>query len=212
MSYIHHFTFNGFAENTYIVWDDTKECVIIDPGNSSVSEHNAVKQFIADNGLTLKRLLLTHAHLDHVLGNKFIHDTYGLLPEVHKEDLVFIHRQMDAATMYGVNCEQSPVPTSFLKEGDSISFGTTSFEMIHVPGHSPGSLAFYNKEEAYIIVGDVLFYESIGRSDLPMGNHDTLIASIKNELFKLPDAVKVYNGHGPSTTIGHEKTYNPFLV
>jgi glyoxylase-like metal-dependent hydrolase (beta-lactamase superfamily II) len=206
------FTFGPFQENTYILWDETDEAVIIDPGNTSNAENQQVKNFLADKNLKLTRLILTHGHVDHIAGNKFIFDTYGLLPEVNKHDLPLIENHGAIASMYGIPYEASPLPKTFLNEGEFVKFGNTTFEMLFTPGHSPGSITFYNRENNFIICGDVLFYGSIGRTDLPGGDYDTLINAIKTKLFPLGDAVKVYNGHGPATTIGHERACNPFLV
>lgn len=209
---LHFFTFGPFQENTYILWDETKECILLDPGNSNATENKKLTGFISQNGLTPKRLILTHGHVDHISGNKYIFDTYGLLPEVHKDDLYFIEKHSATANMYGIPAEQSPMPKSFIKEGDIISFGNSTLKTLHTPGHSPGSLSFYNMDDAFIIGGDVLFYGSIGRSDLPMGDHETLIRSIKEKLMPLGDHMKVYSGHGMATTIGFERMNNPFLV
>ncbi|MES2514924.1 MAG: MBL fold metallo-hydrolase [Bacteroidota bacterium] len=209
---VHYFAFGPFQENTYVLWDETKECIVLDPGNSTLSEDKKLTDFISQNNLNVKRLILTHAHIDHINGNKYIHDTYGLLPEVHADDLYFIEKHTDTANMYGLQVKQSPMPAAFIKEGDIISFGNSKLQTLHTPGHSPGSLSFYNLEDKFIIGGDVLFYGSIGRSDLPMGNHDTLIKSIKEKLMPLGDDMKVYSGHGMPTTIGFERMNNPFLI
>jgi glyoxylase-like metal-dependent hydrolase (beta-lactamase superfamily II) len=208
---IKSFVFGPFQENTYVLWDETMEAIIIDPGNSTSSEHQALKSFIASERLNLKRLILTHAHIDHISGNRFVYDTWKLLPEVHKEDLPYIERHKNVAMMYGLPCEESPLPEKFLKEGERVSFGNSKLDMIFTPGHSPGSISFYCREQKFVIAGDVLFYGSIGRTDLPGGDHETLIASIKQKLLPLGDDVKVYSGHGPETTIGFEKDNNPFL-
>jgi len=212
MLYLKSFTFNPFQENTYVLYDEKAEAFIVDPGNSNADENNILKNFIAEKKLKVKRLLLTHGHIDHILGNKFIFETYGCLPEVHEADLFFIERLPQTASMYGVNFEESPMPNKFIKEGDYIHLGNYKFECLHTPGHSPGSISFYNAENKLLMGGDVLFNGSIGRSDLPMGDHDTLIRSIKEKLFPLGDEVKVYSGHGPVTTIGNEKIHNPFLI
>jgi glyoxylase-like metal-dependent hydrolase (beta-lactamase superfamily II) len=209
---VHYFAFGPFQENTYILWDETKECIVLDPGNSNASENKKLTDFITQNNLTLKRLILTHAHLDHISGNKYIFDTYGLLPEVHKDDLYFIEKQLATANMYGITVEQSPMPNKYINEGDIVSFGNSSLKTLHTPGHSPGSISYYNLEDKFIIGGDVLFYGSIGRTDLPLGHHDTLIKSIKDKLFPLGDDMKVYSGHGIPTSIGFERTHNPFLI
>jgi hydroxyacylglutathione hydrolase len=212
MLYLKAFEFNPFQENTYIIYDEENTAFIIDPGNSNASENRIITNFIEEKKLNLKRLLLTHGHIDHILGNRFIFDTYGLLPEIHKDDLFFIQKLPETAMMYGVDFEESPKPEKFLAEGDVIELGQYSFKCIYTPGHSPGSLSFYNAENKIVIAGDVLFNGSIGRSDLPLGNHETLIRSIKEKLLVLGDDVKVYPGHGPATLIGHEKRNNPFLV
>ncbi len=212
MIQIKSFVFGPFQENTYVLWDESNEAVVIDPGNNSTSEHQELKNFIGEKKLHLKRLLLTHAHIDHINGNRFVFDTWGFLPEVHKEDVPYVQRHEQVAAMYGLPCEPSPLPEKFLKEGEIVSFGKSKLEMIFTPGHSPGSITFYCKEQKFIIAGDVLFYGSIGRTDLPGGDYDTLISSIKENLFPLGDDVKVYSGHGQPTTIGFERENNPFLV
>jgi hydroxyacylglutathione hydrolase len=212
MLYLKTFTFNPFQENTYLLYDDQGTAFIIDPGNSNASEDLQLKQFIEEKNLKLSRLLLTHGHIDHILGNKFIFDTFGLLPEMHKDDLFFIERMMQSAALYGLSAEPSPSPRKFLEEGDSIQLGDYTLECLHTPGHSPGSISFYNKENKLLIGGDVLFKGSIGRSDLPKGDHETLIRSIRDKVLVLGDDIKVYSGHGPATTTGLERQSNPFLT
>jgi len=212
MLYLKSFTFNPFQQNTFLVYDDEGSAYLIDAGNSTDSENEQLKNFLEEKKLTLKRFLLTHAHIDHILGARYIFDTFGLLPEMHENEIFFIDRMMQSAGMYGVNCEQAPMAEKFIKEGDKIMLGKYEFDCIFTPGHSPGSISFYNKENKLLLSGDVLFKGSIGRSDLPMGDHETLIRSIKEKLFPLGDDVKVYSGHGPATTIGFEKTSNPFLI
>jgi hydroxyacylglutathione hydrolase len=212
MLHLKSFTFNPFQQNSYLIYNDEGTAYLIDAGNSSNSENEILKKFIEDKHLKLERFLLTHAHIDHIMGAKFIQDTYGLLPEVHEAEIFFIERMTQSASMYGLNCEQAPMPKTFIKEGDKISLGKYDFDCLFTPGHSPGSISFYNKENKVLISGDVLFQGSIGRSDLPLGNHETLIQSIKEKLLVLDDDVKVYSGHGPATTIGFEKQNNPFLV
>ena len=209
---VHYFAFGPFQENTYVLWDETKECIILDPGNSNTTENKKLSHFIEEKQLNVKRLILTHAHVDHINGNKYIFDTYGLLPEVHKDDLYFIEKHLATANMYGIPAEQSPMPVSFINEGDIIKFGNSSLHTLHTPGHSPGSISYYNLEDKFIIGGDVLFYGSIGRTDLPLGHHETLIKSIKEKLFPLGDDMKVYSGHGMPTSIGFERMNNPFLI
>jgi hydroxyacylglutathione hydrolase len=211
MLYLKSFCFNPFQQNTYLVYTDTGNAWIIDPGNRSALENQELKSFIDGKKLKLSRLLLTHGHIDHVLGNKFIFDTYGLLPEMHAEDLFFIERMPQSAAMYGINCDPSPLPQHFINAGEQIKIDQYVFEILYTPGHSPGSVSFYNSENKLVIAGDVLFRGSIGRSDLPKGNHETLIRSIREKLLVLGDDIKVYNGHGQATTTGYEKLNNPFL-
>lgn len=211
MLYLKAFTFNPFQQNTYLLYDEENTAYLIDAGNYSTSEHEELKAFIADKKLNLKRFLLTHAHIDHILGARFIFDTYGLLPEVHESELFFIDRMQQSAAMYGIPCEQAPRPEKFIKDGDVIRLGKYKFDCILARGHSPGSICFYNAENKLLIGGDVLFRGSIGRSDLPLGDHETLIRSIRERLFALDDEVKAYCGHGPATTIGYERLNNPFL-
>jgi hydroxyacylglutathione hydrolase len=206
------FTVNPFQQNTYLIWDKNNIAAIIDPGNSSNLENQMIKKFISENNLKLERLLLTHAHIDHIMGNRFIFDEYGLLPEVHKEDIYFIDVMGKTAEMYGVPYDQSPQPEKFLEDKQVIELGELRFNCIFTPGHSPGSITFHFEKEKVMIAGDVLFHGSIGRTDLPRGDHGTLINSIKNKLLPLGDDIKVYSGHGPSTVTGFEKLNNPFLV
>lgn len=208
---IHHFTFGPFQENTYVLFDETKECLIIDPGCYDNDERAELVDYIQNNQLTPVRLINTHCHVDHVFGNKFIAEKYNLKLEINKHDLPVLESLMMVAGMYNLKAEPSPAPSVFLDEGDVVTFGNSKLEIVFTPGHSPGSITFYNREQKFMIVGDVLFNGSIGRTDLPGGNYNTLISSIKNKLFPLGDEYVVYNGHGPSTTIGFEKQHNPFL-
>ncbi len=209
---IHYFTFGPMSENTYVLWDETKECVIIDPGNYNHTENKQLSDFIVKNDLKPVHLLLTHGHIDHINGNRYILDTYNLLPEMHQDDIYFIEHHSISANMYGLKVDQSPMPKVLLNEGDIVSFGNSALEIVHTPGHSPGSITFFNKADKFMISGDVLFYACIGRTDLPMGNYETLIASIKQKLLPLGDDMTVYSGHGQETTIGSERMYNTFLV
>lgn len=212
MVQVQTFEFNPFAENMYVVWDATSECVIFDPGCYTQQERSVLQGFIEQNGLKPVRLINTHCHLDHVFGNKFVADTWGLGLEIHEGELPVLERYPQVCQMYGVpNFEPSPAPAAFLEEGRDVVFGDTRLEVLFTPGHSPASLSFYCKQAGFLIAGDVLFYESIGRTDLPGGDFDTLIHSIRTQLFELPGETLVYPGHGPTTTIRHEKEYNPFL-
>ena len=205
------FVFNPFQENTYLLYDETGEAVIIDPGCSTGPEEEHLLKFIKENNIGLKHLLNTHSHIDHILGNRFISEQFKLTLESHKDDEVLIKRAEDQAAMFGVKIESPPLPGKYLDEGMQVKFGNSVLEIVHAPGHSPGSIVFYNKTEKFMIVGDVLFNQSIGRTDLPGGSYDVLIDSITNKLFPLGDDMEVYSGHGTPTTIGQERISNPFL-
>lgn len=208
---IKSFVCSPYQENTYILYDETHECVIIDPGMYNASEQNSLTSFIKENKLKPVLLLNTHCHIDHVLGNKFVSDNYALLPQFHEGELPLLTAVPSYAPQMGMNYEVSPLPEKFLQASGSIEFGNSRLEIIFAPGHSPAHLCFLSEEDNFLIGGDVLFYQSIGRTDLPGGNYETLISSIKQKLFILPDECVVYPGHGPSTTIGFEKQNNPFL-
>ena len=205
------FCFGPFEENTYVLYDETKECVVIDPGCYNNKEQQELFSFIQYNKLELVKLLNTHCHVDHVFGNKFIHDKYGLLPIIHRSDLNVLHSLLTVANLYGLNAEASPEPIEFINEGMQIKFGSTVLDIVFTPGHSPGSVCFINHPQKIVMGGDVLFYGSIGRTDLPGGDHETLLNSIRTKLFVLGDDYKVYPGHGQETIIGFEKKNNPFL-
>lgn len=205
------FVCNPYQENTYILFDESGECVIIDPGMYNASEQNSVISFIKENKLTPLLLLNTHCHIDHVLGNKFVCDTYNLFPQFHEGELPLLTAIPTYAPSMGIKYEVSPLPEKYLDSSGFVQFGKSRLEIIFAPGHSPAHICFLSREDNFLVGGDVLFYESIGRTDLPGGNYDTLIRSIKEKLFFLPDDCKVYPGHGPSTTIGYEKQNNPFL-
>lgn len=205
------FTFNPFQENTYVLHDDSNECVIFDPGCSNKEEQNQLTDFIEANGLKPVKLVNTHCHIDHVLGNKFVAEKYGLHLISHEGESVVLAMQPQISSMYGVPYDPSPEITEFLDDGDTLSFGHTDLKVLFTPGHSPASISFYNEKTSIVIGGDVLFQGSIGRTDLPGGDFDTLAKSIREKLYVLPDDVVVYSGHGPSTTIGEEKRSNPFV-
>ncbi len=205
------FVFNPFQENTYLLYDETSEAVIIDPGCSAKSEEEQLSAFVEANNLTLKHLLNTHSHIDHILGNRFVSEQYNLPVQSHKEDEFLITRAKEQAVLFGMQIDEPPMPGNYLDENDTIKFGNSELKIVHAPGHSPGSLVFYNENERFMIVGDVLFNQSIGRTDLPGGNLDTLLKSIFTKLFPLGDDMKVYSGHGATTTIGQERISNPFF-
>lgn len=205
------FTFNAFSENTYLLHDETGECVVIDPGCYDKKEQQTLRSFITEQGLKVVLLLNTHCHIDHVFGNQFIIDTYQVPFLIHPDDLPTLQSVPVYAPAYGFPHYQPAEPSGFLKPGENIRFGNTELQVLFTPGHAPGHVVFYHPESQVCLGGDVLFQRSIGRTDLPGGDFDTLIGSIRTQLFTLPDSVRVYPGHGPSTTIGEEKKFNPFL-
>ena len=208
---IQTFSFNVFQENTYLLYDDSKACAVIDPGCSNDEERDVLFSFIEENQLTPQYLINTHCHIDHVLGNKVVAEKFGLELYAHQGEVSVLASCDMVSNMYGIPYDTSPPISKFIEDGDIIQFGNQEWKALLTPGHSPASLSFYNEKAAALIAGDVLFYGSIGRSDLPGGNYDTLINSVKEKFFTLPDEVTVYPGHGPSTTIGHEKRTNPFF-
>lgn len=205
------FCFNPFSENTYILYKEDGEAWIFDPGCSNRSEENILNQFIKDQKLRPSRLLLTHAHIDHVLGLNFIYKTYGLLAEMHKEEEKVLKAADQVSQMYGVPFTNPGHSNSYLIDNQNIKFQETDIICIWAPGHSPGSICFYIEEYKILIGGDVLFDGSIGRTDLPGGDHKTLLRSIKTRLFTLEDDIKVYPGHEGITSIGKERMTNPFF-
>ena len=209
---IHQITFNTFQENTFILWDNTGDCIIIDPGCYEKNEELELVDFINKNNLNPVKLINTHCHIDHILGNKFVSEKWDLELYMNKIDLPLLEGSGDIARMYGFeNYKGSPYPKHYLEEGDILEFGESKLEILFTPGHAPGHICLFNKEEGFIVSGDVLFNGSIGRTDLPGGDFDTLIESIKTKLMTLQDETIVYCGHGPSTSIGRERLSNPFL-
>ena len=212
MIHVEKFIVNPLQENSYVVSDETGECVFIDPGFFYTEEHDEVKQYITDKKLKPVKIINTHCHFDHIMGVEFIRNQFNIPFAAHPDDAFWIEKATDQGHMFGFEVKPVRPIDSFLHENEQVKFGNSVFEIIHIPGHSPGHVVFYNKESGILIAGDVLFYGSIGRTDLPRGNHESLVSNIKNKLFKLPDETKVYSGHGPETTIGFEKTTNPFLT
>ena len=209
---IKSFTFNQFQENTYVVYDNTKECVIIDPGCYTKEEKKVLKEFIINEELQPVKLINTHCHIDHILGNKFVSEQWNIELHMHKADLPLLENAGSISKMYSLeNYEGSPYPKYFLDEGNMLNFGKNSFKVLFTPGHAPGHICLYNKENDLLISGDVIFQESIGRTDLPGGDYDTLIQSIINKVFPLPNETQIFCGHGPTTNLGYEKEHNPFL-
>ena len=205
------FTFNPFYENSYILSDESGECVIIDPGCHIPEEEQELVDYVQKNGLKPVKLLNTHCHVDHVFGNQFVSEKWNLGLIMHKLDVPVLDSFPKVCQMYGFEGKSQPEPAQFVDEGEQIKFGTTTLDILFTPGHSPGSVCFYSKADQLIISGDVLFQNSIGRTDLPGGNMDVLFDSIRTKLYVLPEAVNVYPGHGPHTTIGWEMRNNPFV-
>lgn len=203
------FTFNPFQENTYVVSNDQKSCFIIDPGCLGKRENEQLSRYIESEGLTPTALLNTHCHIDHILGNRYVSEEYGLTPRIHPAEKTVLDAAPSSALMFGIDYSPSPDP-DYLPES-SIALDDEIFEILFVPGHSPGHVAFYHAASGTLLSGDVLFRQSIGRTDLPGGDMQTLLQSIREKLFVLPDATKVFAGHMEPTTIGFEKAHNPFL-
>lgn len=209
---IKQFIFNPIQENTYVLYTPEGACAIVDPGCYFDSERKELADFIAGHKLTPKYLLNTHCHLDHVFGDKFVAETYGLSLQLHPGEKEMLEMAPVVAQQWGLPFEPYQGELVFLEEGSRLALGDYELEVLLTPGHSPASISFYCEEQRLLLAGDVLFQMSIGRTDLPGGDHDTLLASIREKLFVLPDEVRVYPGHGDSTTIGHEKKHNPFLI
>ncbi len=206
-------TFNAVQENTYIVYDEeSREAIIFDPGCFSNEEEQRLVAALDEHRLNPVQLINTHCHFDHVFGNAFVASTYGLQLGIHPLEEQLLTAAPVVVQAYGMPpMTASPKPGYFIHEGETVTLGDASFTALFCPGHSPGHLCFYNATEGYVIAGDVLFRESIGRTDLPLGDFDTLMGSIHTHLLPLPEDTVVYPGHGPKTTIGWERTHNPFL-
>ncbi|UFK97054.1 MBL fold metallo-hydrolase [Kaistella faecalis] len=211
MLQIKSFAFNPFSENTYIVFNDTKNAFIIDPGNFSDSETAMLEKFIHDQDLKVRNILLTHAHIDHVLGLQKAYDLYKVPVILHELEKEMLERNPMDANRFGFFFKPFEGETEFISENEILKLDNDELRILHVPGHSPGHIAFHNETQKFIISGDVLFEGSIGRTDLYKGNHEQLIESIKTKLFVLDEETKVYNGHGNPTTVGFEKNHNPFF-
>lgn len=206
-----NFSFNSFQVNTFVVYDETEECVIIDPANYSDDEHETLLEFIQTNGLKPVLLLNTHCHIDHILGIHFVKKEFGIPFCSHEKELALIDNAPLMGELYGFSVEPLPAPDRYITDNQILEFGNYKLQAIHVPGHSEGSIAYYAQEGDFVICGDALFAGSIGRTDLPGGDYDTLIQSIRKRLFVLPGNTTVWPGHGPPSTIGHERQHNPFF-
>jgi glyoxylase-like metal-dependent hydrolase (beta-lactamase superfamily II) len=206
------FAFNPIQENTFVVYDEQSgECAIVDPGCINDNEFEILKGFISANDLKPVKLVNTHCHFDHILGVERCRAEWNLKWEAHPADAFLVSNAQVQAAMFGVSIAPIQAADTALADGAEIKVGNAVLKAIHVPGHSPGSICLFHNESKTLLAGDVLFRGSIGRTDLPQGDYDTLINGIKEKLFVLPNDVKVYPGHGPSTSIGFEKANNPFL-
>lgn len=208
---IKQFTFNPFQENTYLAYDETGEAIIIDAGCYTPSEAAEVKQFTDENKLTVKLLVNTHCHIDHILGINVLRDIYKVDCYAHREELPMLQMAPQHAMMFGLVIDTIPQVEKTVDEGDTISFGNSSFKVIHTPGHTLGGICLYSAKDRILITGDTLFQGSIGRTDLSGGNYDSIIDSINSKLLSLPDDVMIFPGHGEFSTIGKERVSNPFL-
>ena len=212
MIQIKKFTFNPVQENTFIVYDETGECVIIDPGCYTAKENLALDAFISKEQLKPVRLINTHCHFDHIMGVTHCRSTWHLSFETHPREAALVEQAVEHGDLFGIPMEPIDAPDAFFGEGDRINFGHSYLEVIEAPGHSPGGVVFYNAEQKLLFAGDVLFYGSIGRTDLPGGSFDELVNNIKTKLLILPEETVVFSGHGPETSIAFEKKNNPFLT
>ncbi len=209
---IHSFVFSPIPENTYILWDETHEAIVIDPGCLAQYEKEELADFILDNKLVVKALLQTHAHLDHVFGAAFVKRKYGVKMLMHKNEVPVLANVESRCKLWGIKGYEPVEADDFIDENDKVFFGNSTLEILFVPGHAPGHLAFVNHAQKFIIGGDVLFRGSIGRTDFPLCNHADLINSIQTQFLTLDDEYAVYSGHGEPTTIGLERKTNPFLL
>ena len=209
---IKSFVFSPIQENTYVLYNESNQCIIIDPGCYFPEEKDELAAFITQSGLKPVMLLNSHCHLDHVFGNRFVAESYGLTLQLHEKEKAMLDFAPASGLMYDMPFDNYVGEFIYLKEGDTILLGEDELKVIEAPGHSPGHICFYCARQHFIISGDVLFNRSIGRTDLPGGDHQTLIDNIRTKLFILPEETVVHSGHGPLTTIGEEKRENPFLV
>jgi len=212
MPKIKKFVVNPVQENTFLLYDHTKECIVVDAGFYYPEEEKEADHYIKQYGLSLKKLVNTHCHFDHMMGIEYMRNKYNVEFAAHPDESFWVEKVVDQATLFGFEMEPVRPPDTYLSEEDTIKFGHTELKIIHVPGHSPGHIVLYEENEGILMGGDVLFYGSIGRTDLPGGDYNTLISAIKTKLFTLPDDTVVYCGHGPETTIGFEKKHNLFLT
>ncbi len=211
MLQIKRFTFNNFMVNTYILWDENNQAVVVDAACYSQKEQKEFSGFIENQNLTIVHHLNTHCHIDHILGNEYIASSYNILPEYHIKSIPFFMTAREIGESFGFKIGYIPEASHFLEDNEEITWNRSVLKALYTPGHAEGSLCFYNQAQNFVITGDVLFKDTIGRTDLPSGDFNRLMQSIKTRLFTLPPDTVVYPGHGPETTIGYEKTHNPFI-
>jgi glyoxylase-like metal-dependent hydrolase (beta-lactamase superfamily II) len=205
------FSQNLYQMNTYLLYDETGEGVLVDAGNSNEDELHEIIDFVEQEGIKLKKLLNTHGHIDHIIGNDAIIEKFGLKLYAHKAGLIFYETISQHGSTLGFKIEKTHLPDVYLEDGDEVKFGNTTLSVLYTPGHADGSICFYSAEDQIVVVGDVLFQQSIGRTDLPTGDFDLLAESIRTKLYTLPPDTEVFPGHGPSTRISYEKMDNPFV-
>jgi len=208
---IQDFCFSAFQENTYVLYNELKEAIIIDPGCYTRIEEKILTDFIRKENLKPSLLLNTHCHLDHVFGNNYVSETYGLTAHIHPNEQIVLDRLPEAAAKWGAPTEAYKGPIQYIQEGEMIHFGSDSFKVLLTPGHSPGSVCFYHAQQDFMMGGDLIFKDGVGRTDLPGANPLDLIKSIREQIFPLPDSLTIYSGHGPATTWGREKEHNPYI-
>lgn len=211
---VKRFTFNILNVNTYVLIDEkTYEAIVIDPGCQSAEERKTFKDYIINNNLKIKRVLDTHLHFDHIYGQRFVEETFGVGAEACKKDITFLNHYQDLLVMFNMPMDDEALPLKgYLVDGDVIEVGSIRLNVLQVPGHSPGGLAFYEEKEHCAFVGDTILEGGIGRTDMHRGNYETLVMSIKEKLLPLPDDTMLYSGHGEPATLGHEKETNPELI
>ena len=212
MATIEQFVFNHIEVNTYLVYDESLSCVVIDPGMETPAENSSIENFIAARGLRVEAILLTHTHFDHIAGLRWMYNHSQATVYLHPDSLeIMSHSEIYASVLGFDTGTLGEIPYQTINEGDSISFGKSKIEVLYVPGHAAGSLCFCLHTEKAVFTGDALFRESVGRTDLPTGNQEQLMANLRSKVMTLPDDYNVYPGHGPKTTIANEKAFNPFF-
>jgi len=209
---VEKFVVNPLGENSFILYDETGECIFIDPGFYFEEEYQELKEYVRENKLSPVKITNTHCHFDHIMGVEFVRNEFNIPFYAHADDVFWVEKAVAQGQMFGFEMNPVAPVDAFLSENEFVEFGNSRLQIIHVPGHSPGHVVFYSEKDKILIAGDVLFYGSIGRTDLPGGNYNALISNIKSKLFVLPDDTTVFCGHGPETKLGFEKRTNPFLT